>query len=151
MPFSGAQFASYNLFKKLYIQHFESDHLRVDIPGTGGGLHFNIQASFVCGAASGTVAKFLVYPFDLIRKRLQIRGFEQARGTNFGHVPHYQGLVHCIVHTMENESFSAFYKGLVPSLFKATLTTALNFWLYETVLSMLLNAERENEEKAHRK
>ena len=49
---------------------------------------------------------------------------ETARGTEFGAVPHYRGFIHCIRHTLEHEHLGAFYKGLVPSLFKATLTTA---------------------------
>lgn len=133
MPFSGAQFAAYNLLKKTWHEHLGEDGFFL------GPLP--LQSSFICGAGSGMVAKFLVYPLDLIRKRLQIRGFEAARGAAFGSVPVYEGFLHCIAHTLEKESITAFYKGLVPSLFKATLTTALNFWLYESVLTMMLNAE----------
>lgn len=142
MPLSGIQFASYHLFKKLWRQQFQCDHYPIQL---GLHLHFNIQSSFICGAMAGTVAKFLVYPLDLIKKRLMIRGFEHARGSNFGKVPHYKGFVHCIVHTMENENLAAFYKGLLPSLFKANLTTALYFWLYESILLMMIKADESRQ------
>lgn len=134
MPFSGAQFASYNLFKKWWHDHFGTDSVRLSL---ASDYHFSIQASFVCGALSGMVAKFLVYPLDLVKKRLQIRGFEEARGLTFGQTPYYEGFVHCVSHTIQNENLAAFYKGLVPSLAKATISTALHFWLYESIVRML--------------
>lgn len=134
MPFSGAQFASYNIFKNLWNEQFHTDHLTVQLTGD---FHMNIQSSFICGAVSGTFAKLLVYPLDLVKKRLQIRGFENARGLNFGQTPRYNGFIHCIVHTIQHENLAAFYKGLVPSLFKATLSTALHFWLYESFVKFL--------------
>lgn len=103
MPFSGAQFAAYNFLKKAWHEHLGEDGL------TFGPLP--LQSSFICGAGSGMVAKFLVYPLDLIRKRLQMRGFEAARGASFGSVPVYEGFLHCIAHTLEKESVTAFYKG----------------------------------------
>ena len=140
MPFSGAQFASYHFFKKLWAQRYNSDHLTVQLISD---LHLNIQSSFVCGAVSGTLAKLLVYPLNLVKKRLQMRGFEQARGLNFGETPRYDGFIHCVVHTLKTENINAFYKGLVPSLFKSTLSTALHFWLYESFVIMLSNANSD--------
>jgi hypothetical protein len=70
----------------------------------------------VCGGFAGTAAKLVVYPLDMLKKRLQVRalacgahayerqviGFEHAR-TGFGTVPKYTGLTHCIRLTLEQE------------------------------------------------
>lgn len=137
MPYSGAQLASYNFFKDMWLATFEVDHLSWPF---GEEHELRLQSSLVCGAASGTFAKLATYPLDLIKKRLQIRGFEEARGTGFGKVPYYNGFIHCVVYTIQNESLAAFYKGLYPSLVKAMLTTALNFWLYESMMKTLETA-----------
>lgn len=41
--------------------------------------------NLVCGSCAGIISKTLTYPFDLFKKRLQVRGFEQARAA-FGQV-----------------------------------------------------------------
>jgi solute carrier family 25 thiamine pyrophosphate transporter 19 len=39
----------------------------------------------MCGSLAGLVAKVVVYPLDLSKKRLQVQGFEEAR-LHFGRV-----------------------------------------------------------------
>ena len=43
MPFSGAQFASYNIFKSIWLHHLQSDHIRLELGPVG---HINLQVSY---------------------------------------------------------------------------------------------------------
>lgn len=43
MPFSGAQFAAYNLLKRLWHEHLGDDALLLEVPLTAGALHFHFQ------------------------------------------------------------------------------------------------------------
>ncbi len=47
-----------------------------------------VGGNIVCGSLAGLVAKVVVYPLDLSKKRLQVQGFEKAR-VQFGKVSTY--------------------------------------------------------------
>lgn len=139
MPYSGSQFAIYKVLKKYCLKYNDNpDYIMFNIFKVYE-KKIQIQSSLICGAFSGLFAKVLVYPLDFIKKRLQIRGFEKHRGKNFGYTPRYEGFIHCIIYTFRTEKLSAFYKGLVPSTLKATISSALHFWLYEIFVKMLNN------------
>ncbi|CAJ0601334.1 unnamed protein product [Cylicocyclus nassatus] len=86
-PFTGLQFALYNLFVDLWpklVNHHES---------TG---------QLVSGAMAGTVAKTVLYPLDMVRHRLQMNGFTRQ---GFGHSSDYGiGMLRTIVLVVRNES-----------------------------------------------
>lgn len=73
-PYTGCQFAMYKFLVEVYDKHYHiNDHRAVAI------------RSLTCGAIAGAVAKTLVYPLDLGKKRMQVKGFSQKH--------QYKGLV----------------------------------------------------------
>ena len=89
----------------------------------------------VNGSLAGVASKTIVYPFDLIKKRLQIQGFENARQP-FGKVVKFNGLFHCLTLTVKKEGFFGIYKGYVPSMAKAAFSSGTIFFLYESLSDM---------------
>ncbi|XP_015595468.1 mitochondrial thiamine pyrophosphate carrier isoform X2 [Cephus cinctus] len=122
-PHTGLQFACYEFFTDLYKRHFDESTTR-------------IVNSLIAGSTAGFIAKTVVYPLDLSRKRLQIQGFEHGR-KGFGKFFRCEGMVHCLITTAKEEGMKGLFKGLWPSQLKAAATTALHFTVYEQVLLLL--------------
>lgn len=116
-PYAGLQFSFYSSLKRVYEWVLPAQ--------TDGNLK-----NLLCGSGAGVISKTLTYPLDLIKKRLQVGGFEQARAT-FGQVRSYRGLLDCSRQVLREEGARGFFKGLSPSLLKAALSTGLVFFWYE--------------------
>ncbi|XP_001603742.1 mitochondrial thiamine pyrophosphate carrier isoform X2 [Nasonia vitripennis] len=136
-PHAGLQFGTYELVKDIKF-----------LPANNEDSHHHkkvgIINSLVAGCLAGLVAKTIVYPLDLARKRLQIQGFEHGR-KGFGGFFRCNGLVNCLVLTTKQEGIRGLFKGLGPSQFKAALMTALHFTFYEQALNLI----RDNHEHEH--
>lgn len=115
IPFSGLLFGFNRLFKQLW-------HKIVGDKNEPNGLDdsykntmqavLHVLESGVCGAASGFAAKSIVYPLDLLKKRLQVQGFGYAR-KEFGAHHDYNSLRDGIIKIYRTESISGFYKGII--------------------------------------
>ncbi|RWS32007.1 mitochondrial thiamine pyrophosphate carrier-like protein [Leptotrombidium deliense] len=92
--------------------------------------------SLICGGIAGVTAKVIVYPLDLVKKRMQVQGFNNAR-QSFGKTVNYSGLFDCLIKVVKMESFLGLYKGLYPSLIKAGASSALNFAVYEQIMKIM--------------
>ncbi|KAL3275405.1 hypothetical protein HHI36_020169 [Cryptolaemus montrouzieri] len=117
-PHAGFQFMFYKIFINFY-KTFISDE------------NSTLSSSVFAGSAAGFCAKIAVYPFDLVKKRLQISGFN--RGKTFGHNFSCNGMMNCIYRIYKKEGYIAFFKGLNASLVKAVATSALHFSSYEVI------------------
>ncbi|XP_068618570.1 mitochondrial thiamine pyrophosphate carrier-like [Battus philenor] len=136
-PHAGIQFAVYklltdNVFNKIrFLQ-------RSTVFGT---IESSLLANFLAGGIAGIVSKTVIYPFDVIKKRLQIQGFQEHR-KSFGRQMYCTGLFDCIKLTVTDEGFMALYKGYCPSILKAILVSALHFAVYDEIKYFLLRIQQ---------
>lgn len=93
-----------------------------------------LSASALSGSAAGAFAKICVYPLDVLKKRMQIMGFEEAR-RQFGKVVVYENAWKCIIGITREEGLKAWFKGLWPSLLKGAASSGAIFVSYEAVCS----------------
>jgi solute carrier family 25 thiamine pyrophosphate transporter 19 len=92
------------------------------------------------GAIGGIVSKTAVYPLDLCKKRLQIQKFQNSRLT-YGEHFICKGLCDCLARTISREGYRGLFKGLLPSVIKSGIATALHFFMYEELLSILVRVQ----------
>lgn len=86
----------------------------------------SVTTRLACGAAAGTMGQTVAYPLDVIRRRMQMVGWNHAAsviaGDGRGKVPlEYSGMIDAFRKTVRYEGFGALYKGLVPNSVKVRL------------------------------
>lgn len=104
---------------------------------------------FINGGISGIIAKMLIYPADVIKKRYMLSFFTQDR-TSFGKNPECSTLKRCIMSTYWHEGFRGFYKGIMPTLYKSGVMSACYFTVYDyynrSITQPYKRREKEREE-----
>lgn len=133
-PQTGCQFGFYAVLTSLWGMAFR---------GLDNG-RIGPAESLVCGAISGMSAKAVVYPLDMIKKRLQVQGFEVAR-QGFGATRPYNGVMHCIVDVVRTEGPRGLLKGLGPSLLKSAVASGVNFCFYEQFCNVFRHYKQRQE------
>lgn len=128
-PHAGIQFATYKLLTENVFGGIEFFQRPISIAAT---VESTMIANLLAGSIAGFVSKTAIYPFDLVKKRLQIQGFQEHRKL-FGKQMYCNGSMHCIKLIITEESFLSLYKGYWPSVLKAVLVSALHFAVYDEV------------------
>ncbi|KAF0717890.1 hypothetical protein As57867_002027, partial [Aphanomyces stellatus] len=124
IPFEGIQFASYEYGKSFVTEHrwpasrWPADKSKLDTVD-----------HLALGSVSGAVAQMVAYPFDTIKKRLQI----QKPGCG------QHGLVDCFSHIIRTEGFRGLYRGSVPNMVRLIPYSAVMFASYEAAKTCLLS------------
>lgn len=134
-PNAGIQFFIYKLFTENILSSLSFFQRSKNI---GSAIETSVVANVIAGSMAGLVSKTCVYPFDIIKKRLQIQGFQQHR-KGFGQQMYCRGTLHCFILTINKEGFFALYKGYGPSLLKAVIVSALHFTVYDEIKHIILN------------
>lgn len=128
VPYAGLQFGTYDTFKRwamAWNRYRSSGGDASDDLVTGLPL-------FICGLASGSFAKAVCHPLDVVKKRFQIEGLE--RHPRYGaRVEHktYSNMYDALFRILQQEGLAGLYKGIVPSIIKAAPAAAVTFFAYE--------------------
>jgi len=120
MPFIGAQQASY-------------DVLRMGMMESGVISAPSVTAFAMCGALAGVVAQTLVYPLDVMRRRIQVARSDEAR--SFSHVLRdIKREVHSSPTTPMRAWRQTLFAGIVPTYMKVVPAVATSVVCRDFVL-----------------
>ena len=107
-PFSALSFAFYHKYNEIFTSlNYEKNAVHL----LSGGL-------------SGMSAITITYPSDLIRRRLQMQGFDS-------NVPKYDGIVDCLKKMHQYGGIREWYRGLLPTYVRIFPCLAIQFWCLE--------------------
>ena len=94
------------------------------------------------GAISGGFSKFVVYPLDTIKKRLQAQAFIRLGDASSTVI--YRNAIDCGLKIVTDEGFSTLYRGLGPTLIKSAVSTGLTFSAFNASKSFLEKHHDDN-------
>lgn len=84
----------------------------------------------VAGAAAGAIASGIANPTDLIKIRMQTDGM--LKGPDGAFLPHkYKGVLHCFQTTLREEGILGLWKGVGPTMGRATALAAAELSTYD--------------------
>jgi solute carrier family 25 (mitochondrial phosphate transporter), member 23/24/25/41 len=108
-PFSALNFSFFHGYKTLF------DEMKME----------SATNKLLSGGLSGVSAVTITYPTDLIRKRLQMQGFDKS-------VPKYNGIIDCVRKLHSIGGTRELYRGLLPTYVRLFPCFAIQFWCLET-------------------
>ena len=120
VPYYGAQFFTYDSLKKLYNKHVATDEASKAGPMVGLAM----------GAVAGGAGTTAAFPFELIRRQLQMQGIG-------GRPVLYSGVLEAGVGIVKNRGVLGLFDGLKANLIKSPLAAAVAFWSFETFNKVL--------------
>lgn len=120
VPYMGLNFALYDYLVR------KGDRVKVSDAGTAGAI-------------SGGVSKFVVYPLDTVKKRLQAQAFDSFWGQKdiISNQYKYKNMMDCGSKILKEEGFATFYRGLVPTVIKTMTATSLTFAIFQMTKNSL--------------
>jgi Ca2+-binding EF-hand superfamily protein len=119
LPYYLTDFTLYEQSKKLYLKIANRNRPKDNRITTVNPVYL-----LGAGMLSNACAVTLVYPFALVRTRLQ------AQGT-IGHPMRYKNSLDVIRKTYARESIRGFYNGIVPTLVKNVPSASISYVIYE--------------------
>ncbi|KAF8800279.1 mitochondrial carrier [Phlegmacium glaucopus] len=114
-PYVGINFATYEFLRGI-----------ITPPGKS-----SITRKLTCGALAGSISQTLTYPFDVLRRKMQVSGMQ-------GGSIKYGGAIEALRSVLKVEGVSGLYRGLWPNLLKVAPSIATSFFTYELVKEYLV-------------
>lgn len=95
------------------------------------GIDLDVEKKLICGGVAGATAQTLTYPFDVIRRRMQMNHSPDA---NFK----YKGSFDAAKTIVQKEGIRALFKGMIPNYIKVVPAISISFVTFEFTRKLLI-------------
>ncbi|KAL4717796.1 hypothetical protein ACJJTC_000945 [Scirpophaga incertulas] len=131
-PAVGISFGVFQLLQKRLLNYLQEcdDNCKISSTNPHKPGHLLISST-VAGSCAGFVSKTITYPFELVKRRLQIASHKDDDQKIKKHYIKCKGLVNCIVDTYQADGFLGLFRGWKVTIYKAQLTSVIAFTTYE--------------------
>lgn len=143
VPASAIQFGVYALLRNIALA--EDPRIRDSRDSTPRAV--SPLANAACGFGAGSVARVIIHPLDVVKKRFQVAGL--ARSLRYGErvaAAEFSSFASAFGTILRKEGVRGFYKGLTPGLIKSAPASAITFAAYEAASRFVATARRRVEE-----
>ena len=143
VPASAIQFGVYALLRNIALA--EDPRIRDSRDSTPRAV--SPLANAACGFGAGSVARVIIHPLDVVKKRFQVAGL--ARSLRYGErvaAAEFSSFASAVGTILRKEGVRGFYKGLTPGLIKSAPASAITFAAYEAASRFVATARRRAEE-----
>ena len=125
----GAQFFTYDTAKAMLVE---------DLRRRGQAPVIDTPTSLALGALSGVSAVTLAYPYELVRRKLQVQGLG-------GRPVLYTSWLDCIYKIVGAGGYKQLYKGMPANLLKTPPSIAITFGAYEFLMNSVFHASKDKQ------
>lgn len=120
VPYVGIEFSVYSTLK----------NSRIVPRRSGPNSEMTVVGKLGCGAVAATVGQTITYPFDLVRRRMQVAAHADS-------MRKYAGMRNAFSSIFRHEGIRAFYRGLLPNYLKSVPAVAITWAVYEETKNYL--------------
>lgn len=143
LPYAGLKFYVYQHLKQLYL------HRGAGGPGDGRHQRLPVPVMLACGAAAGLVSQSATYPFDVVRRRMQVEALlhrtaaapgagGSSNGSGSGrHAFALRSTPQALAYLVRHEGWRALFSGLSINYMKAVPSTAVGFTIYDFLKGLM--------------
>ena len=138
VPASAIQFGAYAALRNLATRGGVYGDGEIESRGGGGERRIDPATNAACGFGAGTVARLIIHPLDVVKKRFQVAGL--ARSLRYGErvaPAAYANFASAFGAILRKEGVAGFYKGLLPGVIKSAPASAITFAVYEATMVAL--------------
>lgn len=96
-------------------------------------IDVNVEKKLICGGMAGAIAQTLTYPFDVIRRRMQVT---YSPDCTFK----YKGSFDALRQIVKNDGLKALFKGMIPNYLKVVPAISISFVTFEIVRKTLMDS-----------